>query len=263
MLNGIIIALLCFVFGPIPVIGGWVGFKAIEDDDIPIWISVGLVAFGVAWAAFMQPWFVLGFQEGWTKMIGLSIPLAFPAAVLVEPYRRGMMFMKPKSLDERVEEERARIAAQQQRNERRAEKTARSQGSGPGEHLGVGTLIKGESIPSHVGIYRDSRWVVLDEKLLDQHMFILGATGAGKSETIKRLIWEIAHKTDRDIFLVDGKGEDELAQEVRNICYHTGRGDTPIFRMGTVKPGQFYNGFMGSAEDIFNRLCAMVVDSAI
>ena len=261
ILNVIVIALLCVVFGPIPIVGGWIGCKAIEDDDVPKWAIIILIIFGVVWVMVMRPWFWLGFQEGWGRMIGLSTPLVFSAAVLVEPYRRGMMLLKPKSLQEQIEEEQAKLAQQQQRSEQRAAKKGANQTSQAGVPkgwLGVGPFIKGDIIPSHIGVLKNNRWVWLDESLLDQHLFVLGTTGAGKSETIKRLIWEIANKTGRDIFLVDGKGEEGLAQEVRSICHHAGRGDPPIFRMGGGEPGYPYHGFCGDRDAIYNRLAAMV-----
>lgn len=168
------------------------------------------------------------------------------------------MFLKPRSLEGLLEEQRQQLARNDQKLSQYGVKYERDTPLPiPGE-LRLGVFLKGDHFPQELGITRRAKWLTTEERLLDYHWFILGATGAGKSETLKRLIFEIATNTDRDIFLVDGKGEDELAQAVRAICYHGQRGETPIFRLGQIERGHPYNGFMGQPADIYNRLCAMV-----
>ena len=95
------------------------------------------------------------------------------------------------------------------------------------------------------------------EDLLDQHLFLLGATGAGKSETIKRLVQEILAHTDRDIYFVDGKGDEGLANDIRSLAYRHDRGLPPVFKLGFNESGAIYDGFRGQAGDIYNRLLAL------
>ena len=96
------------------------------------------------------------------------------------------------------------------------------------------------------------------EDLLDQHLFLLGATGAGKSETIKRLVQQILAYTDRDIYFVDGKGDEGLANNIRSLAYRHNRGLPPVFKLGFNEPGAIYDGFRGQAGDIYNRLLALI-----
>lgn len=122
----------------------------------------------------------------------------------------------------------------------------------------MGSFIQGNITASDRRLYKWKGWVFLDEKALDEHIFILGATGAGKTETIKRLVTEILTKTDRDIFFVDGKGDIGLANDIRSLAYKHGRGIAPVFRLGHEEHGAIYDGFRGQPADVYNRLCALV-----
>lgn len=157
------------------------------------------------------------------------------------------MFLKKKKLTQQLEEERRHL--EQPKTGPQADQQS--------DNLLLGNYIRGDTFPAHIGIHKQGPWIKFEEWLLDQHFFIVGATGAGKSETLKRLIYEIAVKTDRDIFFVDGKGDEVLAQEIRAICAYGGRGNAPIFRLGHKK-GYPYHGFMGETDAVYNRLCAMV-----
>jgi Cdc6-like AAA superfamily ATPase len=118
--------------------------------------------------------------------------------------------------------------------------------------------MKGDRFPNHVGVKRKKNWLLLDEALLSQHMLIIGTTGAGKTETIKRLVAEVLRATDHDVFLVDGKGDPVFAREIAQLIYEARGAQIPIFSMGTGEIGSVYNGFRGEAADVYNRLCALV-----
>jgi Cdc6-like AAA superfamily ATPase len=118
--------------------------------------------------------------------------------------------------------------------------------------------VRGQAFPPHLGISLKDDWVVLNEEVLDQHIFVLGTTGSGKSETIKRLVHEILTATDRNIYLVDGKGDEGLANDIRGLAHQHGRGKAPVFRLGFDKAGAIYDGFRGQPTDVYNRLCALV-----
>lgn len=96
-----------------------------------------------------------------------------------------------------------------------------------------------------------------EEQLLNQHLLLIGAPGSGKSEAIKKIIAEVLAKTQRDVFVVDGKGEEDFATSVQQLFReHRGK-DIPLFTMGTAHHGHAYNGFVGSDEAIKQRLTAM------
>ena len=58
--------------------------------------------------------------------------------------------------------------------------------------------------------------------------------------------------------MVDGKGDERLANDIRSLAYHHGRGEAPVFRLGFEKSGAVYDGFRGQPTDIYNRLCALI-----
>jgi hypothetical protein len=167
----------------------------------------------------------------------------------------GKMFRRQTIAEHLAEEERK----QEEQEKRLSEAALRQEGQTPAASgLKLGPVIGGQSLPRHLGLKRAGNWLVMDEDPLDQHFFILGTTGAGKSEAIKRLVHEILTITDRDLFLVDGKGEPDLANFVRDMAHNAGRGDAPIFRLGLSQPGAIYNGMRGAGETLYNRFVQLV-----
>ena len=159
-------------------------------------------------------------------------------------------FSKPKSLQEQLADEKRRKAAQG---------TGSSGGpAGAAGWLCLGQKIHGDLLPAQLGLQYQEGWLYLAEEMLDQHIFLMGATGAGKSETIKRLVQEILAHTDRDIYFVDGKGDEGLANDIRSLAYRHNRGLPPVFKLGFNEPGAIYDGFRGQAGDIYNRLLALI-----
>ena len=132
--------------------------------------------------------------------------------------------------------------------------------------LFLGTMMRGDSLPTteqeSIQLHQRGSWITCEDRLLDEHLFVLGATGAGKSTSLLRLCAEILEKTDRDLIIVDGKGDEELAQDIRALVWKYRQHDTPIFRLGGPKAGAQYNGFCGSAESVYNRLAQMIQISA-
>ncbi len=161
----------------------------------------------------------------------------------------------------------AALLEDDQRLHLRREEAASQQAAGRVPHvpppqagyLSLGPYVVGKTdhFPRGLGILTRRQWLVLHEDVLDQHLFILGAPGAGKSETIKRLLWEILSQTERDVFFVDGKGEEPLAQVIRALAYAAGRGVAPIFRLGAEQSGARYHGFAGQAAAVYSRLVAL------
>ena len=126
------------------------------------------------------------------------------------------------------------------------------------DFLTLGVKLKGDNFPSHIGIENHNGWIGLENKLLNQHMFVLGTTGAGKTQALLRIIKEVLSNTDRDIYIVDGKGDLEFAMQIASLAYHIKGIKVPIFKMGHDQDGAWYNGFVGNNQSIYNRLALML-----
>lgn len=156
--------------------------------------------------------------------------------------------------------------AHEQKRLRRLEQMAREAAAVPPPHaqqgeLLLGTVLSGDTLPrgvDSVGALQRGKGLHLNEWLLNEHLFALGATGSGKSTALKRLCAEILAHTERDLFVIDGKGEDEFADELREMVW-TYRGiEPPVVRLGGLKGGDAYNAFCGTKQAVYNRLAAMV-----
>ena len=185
-----------------------------------------------------------------------KVPLFPIASLCLSGVVMFSKFSRPKSLEEQLEE---RKKAEEER-QRRLSTSAERRGEIEGEKtlIKLGSKVRGQAFPPHLGISLKDGWVVLDEDVLDQHLFVLGTTGSGKSETIKRLVYEILTATDRNIYLVDGKGDEKLAADIRGLAYQHKQWKAPIFKLGFEKSGAVYDGFRGQSTDIYNRLCALI-----
>lgn len=126
------------------------------------------------------------------------------------------------------------------------------------QYITLGTILESDKFEKRHGIENYRNWLRFDEKQLNRHMFILGTTGAGKTETINRIIWEVLQNTNRDVFVIDGKGETKFAETVATMAYNLRGIKTPIFKLGHLESGAIYNGFSGSSDSIFNRIAYMV-----
>ncbi len=169
----------------------------------------------------------------------------------------GCEIMRPKTLEEQA-------AALQQRREaleRRRNQLAlvKAQQGVRDIVLQLGTYTSGDTFTQREnGVYQRGRNICFEDGLLNKHALVVGLPGAGKTVTLVKLVYEILSKTERDVFFVDGKGEDELATQIRALAVHAGRGNTPVFRLGGSKQGHLYHGFAGSKEAIYERLAAMM-----
>lgn len=185
----------------------------------------------------------------------LFVPLFPIGALSLKGIRMFSNFSKPRTLQEHLLEEEKKMRTQEARLEGQAE--SRREASS-GDSLGLGAVIKSDIFPAHLGVSTRNGWLTFDEHVLDQHLFLLGTTGAGKSESIKRLIFEILKNTQRNVYLVDGKGDETLASDVRALAHQFDRGRAPVFRLGFDTHGAVYDGFRGQKTDVYNRLCALV-----
>ena len=240
-------------------------------------VSFGLYLLGRRYAWLKWAWRILSFFN----LIGLLFfdhnPLLFKyskdllplilvksllftplAVVTIEIWRAVSMFLKGKSLSELVEEQQGELLERERRASMNAQAQEARLSQSSSDLLTLGVYMGGDNFPRELGIFHKHNAVHMAEEVLDQHVFVLGTTGAGKSETLKRLIYEVLTKTDRDVIVVDGKGEEKLANELQRLCQQNGRGQAPIFKMGQGSQGDAYNGFIGQPMDIYNRLAALV-----
>lgn len=218
-------------------------------------LALGGMALGLAQARSLAA-ALLWWWGGWL----VAGPLV---TLLLRGWQVMFDWLRPRTLDEHLAEQEALWAAKNAALSRQAERQEGGEAAMLPGHLTLGVFIKGDRFAPGVGVVRRGQWVLLDEALLNQHMLLIGAPGAGKTETLKRLIVEILRTTDRDIFFVDGKGDLNLAQQVAQLCYAKYGQPTPLFTLGFDEPGAVYHGFRGQATDLYNRLAALIgVDEA-
>ncbi len=199
-----------------------------------------------------------GFLENWSTVWAHALFLVPAAALLLLAFRRLADWFREPTLQDSLVAEEARLAARERRQGNRAVRQIRQIPTVPKRWLRLGPVIKDANFPRHGSIKTIDRWLAAEESLLDQHLFVLGSTGAGKTETLKRIAAEVLEHTDRDLFLVDGKGDPKLAHDFRALAWQHGRGEAPVFRLGTGEPSARYDGFRGAKEDVYSRLVEMV-----
>jgi hypothetical protein len=243
---------------PVAVIGGlalhWYGRRReyargfIQGAAIP---SLGFYI----WYAVYGPG---GFIHQPDQSLLQAIPLSPLVAGLLVPFGKLRLFLRPRSLDEMLIEDIQRLERAAERKRQRARQRALYLPEPKPCDLRLGNILEWDDYPTGSGINKRGDFITIDDWLLTEHVLIIGATGSGKTVLLTRLVLEIALNCQRDIFLVDGKGQDDLAQQVRAICYHFGRGNTPIVRLGQSTGGAAYNGFEGQADAVCNRLVQMV-----
>jgi len=220
---------------------------------------LGGCAIAVAWPFFQAQYDLALVRDDAVSPFLLSV---WSSAVLLSPLG-GMVidmtekladFFRPKTIEETVEDEKRKMA----RQEEKAGVYATRRGAHPPEPrrgiLTCGTTIHPGRFPPYAGITQRAGWLQIAEDVLNQHVSVIGATGSGKTELLKRLIFELLFNTDRDVFLIDGKGDPELALAIRGLVYKARGVEAPIFRMGYGTAGAVYDGFRGDAEAIKNRL---------
>jgi Cdc6-like AAA superfamily ATPase len=231
-----------------------------------IWFILG--ALGVVWIGVAWSWWSSLYATFWAeKSAAAYASLAFAWLAALPTIATGGIAMSgldwlvdklaPKTFEEEVE-----AALRQQERVAQLQAAYASKVSQNVPHhdklLVLGAYDGGVTFDGKNGIHIFKSFIALEDSLLNEHMFVLGATGAGKTETIKRLLWEVLYKTQRRVLLIDGKGDEQLAYDLRAMAHHFGRGETPIFRLGKKITGAAYDGFRGTSEALCDRLCAMI-----
>lgn len=190
------------------------------------------------------------------------IPAAPVIAWVFRYVDRFLRAFKPITLDEQVRHMQAQQERRIERESTQAGKIADT-GQPVKGFLDMGAFIKGDMFSPRLGVHTKRNHVYIEDRLIREHMIIVGTTGAGKTETLKNLIKQILWSSDRDIFVVDGKGDADFALDIANLIYGVRGKPVPIFKLGQTTSGAVYHGFRGHPQDIYNRLCALVgVDEA-
>ncbi|MCO6450065.1 MAG: type IV secretion system DNA-binding domain-containing protein [Caldilineales bacterium] len=259
---GIVLAVLYspyfLLFGPIAGLSGYVFEKRVPGHIARRRTLIGLYILSFLWFLWVVHAIIAqGFDP--TRFLQYSlwqIPSFAFASLAYKALAVGAEFIRPKTLSEQLQDLVERQLQQEQRltrkaGQRRERKPVRGM-------IRIGAKVKGDSFAGVTCVDEGKGWFMLDEKALDEHVFVLGATGAGKTETLKKLLYEVLHHTERDVIFVDGKGDAKLANDVRGLAYAARGVKAPIFRLGMAAQGAIYDGFRGQPADIYNRLCALI-----
>jgi hypothetical protein len=268
-LEMVLLGVFLFLLGPVVVLASaylFVFFKEDSSNRQKFLLFTGALL-GLLWLWFVGPHYAeLYYHKLLQNPFGvilrswlLSLPLIPLGVVGMGCLDWLLNFLRPSPTLEGWEQQEAR--AIEQRHGRFSDQALSQLGNVPqvsSDLLLLGPRIGYASFPDHIGFRQVGSWIALEERILDQHLFILGAPGSGKSTTLMRLAWEVLEKTDRDLFIVDGKGEEEFASKLRSLIWTTRSLNAPVFRLGHGEPGATYNGFQGDSEAIYNRLAAMI-----
>ena len=93
--------------------------------------------------------------------------------------------------------------------------------------------------------------VLFSRERLCRHVLVCGATGSGKTETLLRLAWTIAKRSDAPVFYLDGKGDRENAKRFMGLMADAGR-------VTRVFPNEPFDGWRGEPHEIRGRLMEVV-----
>lgn len=227
----------------------------------PWWLYTLISPFSFQWFTWWGEWIAGAHLTPsalvwwwWGGLVAAS-PLI---AVVLHGWEFMFNFLRPRDLQDHLEEQQRLLADKNAQLSRQAAEQSTQPAPAHAELLTLGVYVKGDRLPAHLGVQRTGPWVRLEERVLDQHLLIVGTTGAGKSETLKRLVIETLQACKRDIFFVDGKGDLQLGQEIAQLIYAARGEPVPLFSLGTGYQGAVYHGFRGDAMDVYNRLAAMV-----
>lgn len=101
-------------------------------------------------------------------------------------------------------------------------------------------------------------WVVLPPEFLRHHIVILGSSGSGKSETLRRLAY-LAHRTySQQVIFLNAKGDRHTDPELDIPSQFVATMRAAGAKRIKVFPQTRYNGWLGDANALFNRLIAVI-----
>ena len=116
---------------------------------------------------------------------------------------------------------------------------------------GEAGVVLGERVRGEPALPCAGRHLVLSPARLVHHVLVMGATGAGKTETLLRLAWVLAKRFDAQVFFLDGKGDRECAARFTALMGDAGR-ETRVF------PNEPFDGWRGGPPDVHSRLVEIV-----
>ena len=247
---------------------------------IPAWVISLLFSSSIArlrrrWrvllASLTVPFMVVAWSHIWSRSDGFSeFLIAWQGAGLIAvPLARVVMSFKKKilslftepSITQAVEEEREREEYEQMQLSYWAQELAAStQPPEQGNTIALGVVEQRDNLPTDAPVFYENDWLFLKEKVLTEHMFILGSTGAGKTEFLKRLIFEVLEGSERDIYIIDGKGEKPFAYDIANLIHQHRGQQVPIFAYpNTNRPeGSVYDAIRGNSDDVVEQLLSLI-----
>lgn len=89
---------------------------------------------------------------------------------------------------------------------------------------------------------------------LGEHVVVLGSSGSGKTETFLRLAYGARKVYGYHIFYIDAKGDEKADTPARFLAAMQAAGAQHI----RMFPATYYNGWKGTATDLFNRLMSVI-----
>lgn len=92
------------------------------------------------------------------------------------------------------------------------------------------------------------RYAMLTERTLTHHVLVMGATGAGKTETCLRIAYVTAAALPQaSVYYLDAKGDRQNAERFCGLMEEAGR-------QARVFPNEPFDGFRGDGRAIYNRM---------
>lgn len=186
---------------------------------------------------------------GWSQRSLLAIPLGVWAALLW-PNR-----LTPESLLKKQEtrrQQKRQQELQRARHQARSRRVRRHDGAYLGVYAGSRRLWNNRS-PS----------CVMPPSVLGRHVLSIGATGTGKTVTLKRIIQQVLALPDWQVIVVDGKGDLDFLEWFERVAGLANDGRMPVGVLTTSESrGQVYDGWRGNRLAILNRLAALLLPKA-
>jgi hypothetical protein len=113
------------------------------------------------------------------------------------------------------------------------------------------TLVLGAAVEGDLEWTR-GRWLLYPPDVLGRHLVLIGASGMGKSETALRLAAGAANVYDWQVFFLDAKGDQAMAERFWAAMHAAGR------RRIAMLPQRPVDGWRGDATALLNRLLSVL-----